>query len=123
MRILKIGVLIIAAGLPVGCANQPGVSGPVTAASYCQAQGSEMAVAQCQQYYARYHFAPPQPVVYQPQEPAMDPHDRAMLIAAYLSRPQPESPLLAVFRASAQEQRQVNCSSNRVGDFVSTTCN
>jgi hypothetical protein len=120
---IKIACVIIAAGFLSGCSPPTGQTPRVTAASYCQAQGSEMAVAQCQQYYAHYHFEPPQPVVYQPQEPAMDPHDRAMLIAAYLSRPQPESPLLAVFRANAQPHQSINCSSNVSGNFVSTTCN
>jgi hypothetical protein len=113
--------VIIAVGALNACAAQSERSNYVTAASYCQAQGSAMAVEQCEQYYARNHIEPPQPVVFQPEQPAMDSHDRAMLIAAFLSRPQPAP--YNPWASALQPHPTINCSSNRVGDYVSTTCN
>jgi hypothetical protein len=112
---------VLALGLLSGCAAQPTQAPRVTSESFCQGQGSEMAVSQCQQYYAKNHVEPPQPVVRQPEQGAMDPHDRAMLIAAYLSRPQPAP--YNPFAFALQPHPTINCTSNQSGTFISTTCN
>ena len=61
----------------------------------CQAQGSEMAVWQCQQYYARNPEIDPGSPVERPADTStgqLDPGTRAALIGVLLSRPQPYYP-------------------------------
>jgi hypothetical protein len=121
-----IGVTIVM-GLLSGCAPQ--FAQPrISAASYCEAEGSEMAINQCKQYYAKNQVEPPQPADYQSAQSAMDQHDRAMIVAAFLSRsqfqPQPlpfAAPIAPAYIPPSPAS--INCTSNRMGNVVSTTCN
>jgi hypothetical protein len=124
--IARIAAAVIALVVLDGCADQLGHR-PVTAAAYCQAAGSEMGIAQCQQYYARNHVEPPQPTEAQPTEavqPVMDSQDRIALLSLFQQQNFQNQQL------QLQQQQQmpwmrptINCSSSRSGNYVSTTCN
>jgi hypothetical protein len=121
MKTITAFVVILSAGL-MGCASQLRPPGPVAAASFCQTQGSGQAFEQCQQYYARHPgIEPPQPVVVRSESGDLDPHDRAMLIGALLGRMQQQEQFYQ--RPMPIYQNSTICSSNRSGNFVSTTCN
>jgi hypothetical protein len=138
MRAIAPVLAVFCTGLTSGCAIQP--SGPVTAASYCKKQGSARGVEQCQQYYAKNSATEtPQPVVYQSgpagrcQDYGYEPGTALFLdcinmqqqaVSRFVGQMQQQQ------RQNYQQQMQlyqprpaINCSSNLMGNFVSTTCN
>lgn len=123
--------VIIGVGLLSGCGIQSGQAPKITTANYCQAQGSTQAIEQCQQYYARYPgVETPQPAVGRSEPSDLDPHDRAMLIGAFLGQMQQQQ------QQNYQQQMQfyqrpmpvhqnptINCTSNHLGASTYTSCN
>ena len=103
-------VAIITAGLIAGCANQSSQTRQERVDRFCQQQGSEMGIWQCQQYYAREIQTDPQTATNQVSQSGVDPHDRAMLLSIMLSRPQPQPYVLPMpVYTSAPPPRSFSC--------------
>ena len=119
--VTAIGFSIIAIGLMSGCANHAPHPSPETVDGFCQQQGSDLGIWQCQQYYARNGFQPVSPVFHtsQASQSDMDPHDRAMLLGIMLSQPHPQPYVAPAYQMPVNRPWTTNCT--RMGDF--TTCN
>jgi hypothetical protein len=120
---------ILAAGICAvflsGCAETSQMSD--TPAEYCHKQGSELAISQCSQYYAKNtSIQPPAPRVYDNgagYNPALGLYLMHMQDLQMRQQEMNAANNRAQLQQYNQQQRSINCSSNFTGNFVSTTCN
>ena len=112
----------VAVGLITGCTTQAPLTRQDQVIAYCQKQGSELAVWQCEQYYTRATQAyPPQPIpnTNWAGQSEMDHETRAAVIGALLSRSQTQPYVLPTYQIPVNRPWTANCL--RMGDY--TTCN